>query len=419
MLPGSHVAPRIPTFPGPIEDPRALADAFSAFISASVTLECSYRDLQREVERLGSELAERNAALGNSRAENERTRATLQQMMDSLPCGVLVLNGCQDIMMINPAGRKLLNLGSASVHHVGDLAACSDIDPCAFAAKCDSDFETEVPITVGIDRRWLGVSEHEVNGTAVLDCSDRTSKDIRTVWILRDITAAKDAERDREEARTAVALAEISTILAHEIRNPLASMELFAGLVVDEPKRSGEWISNLRAGIRLLSGTVNNVLSMYSEAAPRLIPLRLTACVRSGVEFVRPIAEQAGVSLLFTAAAEELLIPGNEDAIRQILLNLICNAIRYTPAEGHIAISTELALGAEGPRARVLIADSGCGIAAEALQHLFEPGFSGNGSTPGLGLAVCRRLMTQHGGAITISSRVEAGTTFELEFPSL
>ncbi len=92
-----------------------LADAFSEFISASSLLEASYRDLQQEVAHLGLELAERNAALSRSLAENDRMRAALQQMIDSMPCGVLVLDTAETIVMINPEGRRLLELGGAPV----------------------------------------------------------------------------------------------------------------------------------------------------------------------------------------------------------------------------------------------------------------------------------------------------------------
>ena len=68
-------------------------------------------------------------------------------------------------------------------------------------------------------------------------------------------------------------------------------------------------------------------------------------------------------------------------------------------------------------RALVEVADSGCGIPAHMLDQLFEAGFSAEGNTPGLGLAVCKRLMDQHGGEIRVSSQVNQGTTFQLEFP--
>ena len=87
MLPSSHAFPINATSGDSIPSPQLLADAFSEFISASSVLEESYRDLQREVTHLGSELAKRNADLTRSLAENDRMRAALQQMLDSMPCG--------------------------------------------------------------------------------------------------------------------------------------------------------------------------------------------------------------------------------------------------------------------------------------------------------------------------------------------
>jgi signal transduction histidine kinase len=67
----------------------------------------------------------------------------------------------------------------------------------------------------------------------------------------------------------------------------------------------------------------------------------------------------------------------------------------------------------------VEIADSGCGIPEDAIEHIFDAGFSSTGETPGLGLAVCKRLMTQHGGEIRVVSRINEGTIFQLEFPTI
>jgi two-component system sensor histidine kinase FlrB len=215
-----------------------------------------------------------------------------------------------------------------------------------------------------------------------------------------------------------MALAEVSAILAHEIRNPLASMELFAGLLMEDPEQSSLWVSHLRAGIRLLSATVNNVLSLHGGSSTALAPIELSACVRDGVEFVRPIAEQAGVGLSFRGD-EELRIQGNENHLRQVLLNLICNAIRHTPAGGDVTVTTHGRLQEGRVRAMVDVTDTGCGISEQQMERVFEAGFSAQGNTPGLGLAVCRRLVESHGGEIRVRSRDHCGSTFEMEFASL
>jgi signal transduction histidine kinase len=194
-------------------------------------------------------------------------------------------------------------------------------------------------------------------------------------------------------------------------------MELFAGLLVEEPEQASVWVSHLRAGIRLLSATVNNVLSLHGGSSVLLMPIELSACVRDGVEFVRPIAEQAGVALSFRSDAA-LKIQGSENQLRQVLLNLVCNAIRHTPAGGKVTVTTRR-VGRERIHAVVEVSDTGCGISEGALGRVFEAGFSAQGDTPGLGLAVCKRIVDGHGGEIRVRSRVHRGSTFEMEFPTL
>ncbi len=419
MLPGSHVVPISGIAPASLHSPGMLADAFSEFISASSLLESSYRDLQQEVAHLGIELAERNAALTRSLAENDRMRAALQQIIDSMPCGVLVLDAAESILIINPEGRRLLELGNAHVRNLRELSAVSRIDFDSLVGKSKDRLDNELCIPSSAGKRWLAIGNRKLNCLS----TEREQRDQRTplhsVWIFRDITAHKQAERERESARNTMALAEMSTILAHEIRNPLESMELFAGLIAEDPAQTLHWVSHLRAGIRMLSGTVNNVLSIHGGGSPHLAPMNLTASVRAGVEFVLPISEQAGVALKFVQGDDSLVIQGSENMLRQMTLNLICNAIRHTPAGGRIEVSTKSKARQGSVLAIVEIRDTGCGIPADIIDRVFETGFSGGGETPGLGLAVCKRLMNQHGGDIHVLSRVNRGSTFQLEFPTL
>ena len=420
MLPGSHVAPINKLAPEALHSPRLLADAFSEFISASSLLEASYRDLQQEVAHLGVELAERNSALTRSLAENDRMRAALQQMIESMPCGVLVLDTAETIVMINPEGRRLLDLGSTQIKSLRELSNISQVNFESLITGSQGHLDNELCIASSTGKRWLAIGNRKLSCAPVTQDTSGDRTPLQSIWILRDITANKQAEQEREAARSSMALAEISTMLAHEIRNPLASMELFAGLIAEDGGQASQWVSHLRAGIRMLSGTVNNVLSFHCGTNPRLAPVDLAAAVQSSVEFVQPIAEQAGVALSFYGCDDVLTIDGNEEGLRQIILNLVCNAIRHTPTGGNIYVTTRTLSSRPGNRhALVEITDTGCGIPASLIEHLFDAGFSANGDTPGLGLAVCKRLMAQHGGEIRVSSRVNSGSTFQLEFPTL
>lgn len=415
MLPSSHVVPINRQEPALLHHPQLLADAFSEFIAASTQLEASYRGLQQKVAHLSVELADRNAALTRSLAENDRMRAALQQIIDSLPCGVLVVDSGEAIATINPEGRRLLGLGSIAVKDLRELSRASGIDFAALAESQSEQRDTELCLTGEAGKRWVAIGRRELNGSL----ENHEAAWLRSIWILRDVTATRNAEQEREAARRATTLAEISSILAHEIRNPLASLELFAELIAEDPGAAAQWIAHLRAGIRTLSGTVNNVLSMNGESNLRFARLELSPCVQSAVEFVRPVAEQANVALSFVPAADALVIQGNEDGIRQIVLNLTCNAIRHTAAEGRVEVRAWREARQTGRVAVVEVRDTGCGIPAAQIGRLFEAGFSGTGETPGLGLAVCQRLMRQHGGAIRVSSRLNEGSKFQLEFPEI
>ncbi len=401
-----------------------LAGEFSEFIAAASKLESSYRALQEEVAQLGQELAERNAALNTSLAENEGMRLALQQIVDSMPCGVLVLDCDGQISIINPESRRLLGLdetqfNSESTTTLRQISAWSCVNLDAWYEDAStSDTEQEFCVRGAEGKRWIVVHNRQL----FRESGEQSALD-KTILILRDVTAQKRAEQERETGRKAMALAEITTTLAHEIRNPLASLELFAELIETDDERRGEWISHLRAGIRSLSGTVNNVLSFHGSGSPALAPVALSGVIGNAIQFVQPLADQAAVSLEWLGGAAEIHVMGNASALQQVVLNLVSNAIRHTPAGGNVSVSLRLGSGAKnknGENAEQLIAefsDTGCGIRDDQIDRIFEPGFSGSGDSSGLGLAVCERIMKQHGGRISAENCAHSGARFTLHFP--
>jgi len=222
--------------------------------------------------------------------------------------------------------------------------------------------------------------------------------------------------QEREAARRAMALAELTTVLAHEIRNPLASLELFAELIEKDGDRRAEWVSNLRAGIRSLSATVNNVLSFHGSGSLKLAPVELSGLIGNAIQFVQPLAHQAAVALQWLDDGNPNLVMGNESALQQVVLNLVSNAIRHTLPGGTVTVAMR---GAECRRVVVEFSDTGSGIRPDQIDRIFEPGFSGSGDTSGLGLAVCERIANQHGGQISVSSRLGHGARFALSLPQL
>jgi len=422
MLPTSHPAPIRSEVDMAFVDRAALADAFVDFSTAASRLESSYSQLRDEVTHLRATLAERNRALRSSQAENANMKLALCQIVDSLPCGVLVLDSGHKIELVNPEARRLLDIAD---DHVGDLADLPE--PCrtpicnALATPAPACGEDEFYLSGPGESRWLALRVRhllEKPHAASIEGRRGEGERRRTVLILRDTTNQKKLEEEREAARNVVALAEMATVLAHEIRNPLASLELFGGLIAQQNPGSAEYVSQLCAGIRSLSSTVNNILMFHGGCPMQGARIDLTATLRSTVEFLGPLAKQNRIKLSLHEQTATAVLLGDESGLRQVFLNLALNAFRHTEAGGNLRIVSRRIECSGVARALVEFCDNGCGISPEVLPHIFDPGFSANGQTPGLGLTVCRKIIEQHGGTLTVNSEVGRGSTFTIEIPS-
>jgi signal transduction histidine kinase len=139
----------------------------------------------------------------------------------------------------------------------------------------------------------------------------------------------------------------------------------------------------------------------------------------NGIEFVRPLAQQSGVNIALEESLGQTEIMGDAGSLQQLLLNLACNSLRHTPAEGTLSVRGRTESRGDGRIAVVEFTDTGSGISSEDIPRIFEAGFSTNQQRTGLGLAVCERIMSQHHGNISATSSLGAGATFRMEFPVL
>jgi two-component system sensor histidine kinase FlrB len=409
----------VPGFPGPA-DP-SLTDAFSAFISAASRLEHSYGQLHEEVAQLRIQLADRNLALATSLEENERMRILHGEILDALPCGVAVVAQNNDVVLLNPEAKRLMGIAETEKPSWSVLPkpirTMIDSGPSQAWRQGDEQ-QIEVQSTGG--KRWLRVRCTSIDDAAVNTGGTLASPTL--ILTIRDTTSQKQADEEREASRHMVALAEMATLLAHEIRNPLGSLELFASLLASDAgltEDSEKWVQNIQAGIRSLSATVNNVLRFHTPGASALAEVKLREILNNAVEFIRPLVQQSGLNVTLDETLGDAEIMGDPGGLQQLLLNLTHNAIRHTPAGGRLSVCACIRSLAEKPVAVVEFSDTGNGIDPEDLPHIFEAGFSATRQRTGLGLAVCERIMAQHHGAVAVTSHLGEGSTFRLEFPIL
>ena len=190
---------------------------------------------------------------------------------------------------------------------------------------------------------------------------------------------------------------------------------------------SRRWIEHVQAGLRTLSATVNNVLHLHNTPQPELAPTDAGQLLDWAYDFLLPLAKQARVELQIINGLNGVTIPADRHRLEQVLLNLALNAVRFMPGGGWLSIrgvehaaSDSLPGGLPddgGEIIEITVRDTGPGIAPDDLPRIFEAGFSTRDGSSGLGLAVCHRILEQHGGSIAVESRPGYGATFRLRLP--
>jgi signal transduction histidine kinase/DNA-binding response OmpR family regulator len=226
--------------------------------------------------------------------------------------------------------------------------------------------------------------------------------------------------------RASQAKSDFLASMSHELRTPLNAIIGFAALMREEPLEDGrrsvpdEWITHVRRSGDHLLALINDVLDLTKIEAGRIElapePFDLGVALAESVEGLRPLADRKGIEVVLDA--EPGMIAADRGRLRQIVYNLLSNAIKFTPERGRVDVEARWS----GSDACISVADTGIGIAAEDLDHIFEE-FSQVGDLKareagtGLGLALTRRLVEAHGGRITVSSAPGVGTRFEVRLP--
>ena len=424
----------------PLDDEQSLRQAFRSFDETARSLETSYGRLRAEVERLHGELARSRAGLARSLEDNREMRRHLDRILNGLPCGVLVAKAEGGISLLNPEGRRLLRAIPQACADSGrseEREREKEKEKAAVSATAltvpdellellqrarREDGEQERCFVSGPGGEfWLAArhaavpeEESEAAGSG-FRIGDGETREAASIFILRDVTGEKQRLREREQRRREQALAEMAAILAHEIRNPLGSLELFAGLLAEA--RLGEecraWVEHLQAGLRTLAATVNNVLHFHSLPEPQRTAADLGLVLDWAGGFLAPVARQAGVQLRVRNQLAGAIFPLDRHRLEQVLQNLVLNAVRATPPGGWVEIAGEEA----GGNIEIRVEDTGRGIAPGFEERIFAPGYSTSGGSPGLGLAVCRKIVEQHGGVLRAANRREGGACFTITFP--
>lgn len=206
-------------------------------------------------------------------------------------------------------------------------------------------------------------------------------------------------------------LGELAATIAHEIRNPLNSIKGSIEIVSEEiapnsPRR--EFILIMEKEVERLNNLVEDFLKFAKPRSPEKVATNVNEIIDSVVKFLSPQAKKRNVKLDLQLASELPSIPLDPEQIRQVLLNLILNAIQSMPEGGNVELSSSIAKD----YLEISIRDYGTGISLESQQKIFEPFFTTKTDGSGLGLFVAYQLVKQHNGEIEVANTSEKGSLF-------
>lgn len=228
----------------------------------------------------------------------------------------------------------------------------------------------------------------------------------------------QDSFEQLKRADRLSAIGELSASLAHEIRNPLGSIE-GAAQILEQPQTTEEmrreFLGVIRKESRRLNKLLANLLDFARPRRPEFQAVDVRPVIDSVVTLLAHTAEQSGIQLRKRLPSSLPSVESDSEQLKQVILNLTINAIQATSGGGEIEISA-----AENNDAAIAIAvrDQGVGIPGENVEKIFDPFFTTKDGGTGLGLSVAHQIVTQHGGVITAERNPDRGMTFSVLIPT-
>jgi len=220
-----------------------------------------------------------------------------------------------------------------------------------------------------------------------------------------------------KRAERLFALGQLSAGLAHEVRNPLASIAGAAGILQRSTrleKKEGECVDIIAKECRRLNDLLSHFLDFARPRAPRYQAIEAASLFDSVIELAAHAAgDRPPITLRKEVDVSLTTFEGDPELLKQVLLNLLINAIQAMPEGGTVLLSVRPL----GGRVLIQVRDEGCGIGAADRDRIFDPFFTTKQTGTGLGLSVAHQIVEQHGGILSAEANPEKGTTFSVLVP--
>lgn len=373
-----------------------LSLAFDTFKKASETLEKQYAVLEKRVEALNLELLEKNKYLDG--------------ILQNLPVGVVAIDLDVRILSMNKTAQDIL----------GDSNNIKITDIISF-----------LPDNYFNDNKFGPISEIEgelaKRGSAksiiVAAAPMKDTKEKLHGWlvILKDNTELKRLKESAERNKRLAAMGEMAASIAHQIRNPLGSIELFTSVLRDELSGDAEK-SNLAAHISTAVSTLNNILSnmlfFANQSMPVFAPVSVNKILDETLAFAEYLKKgKNGIVIERLYQAKDVEFFGDSELLKQAFLNIVANAIQSMDGNGRLAIDASVETHSSASLVKISFSDTGSGIPLEVIDRIFDPFFTTKERGTGLGLAIVNNIIKAHEGVIEVESKKAVGTRIDIILP--
>jgi len=270
-----------------------------------------------------------------------------------------------------------------------------------------------------------------VIGYTLSQVKDDGGAPIGAVLFFKDLTQVEQLE-ERERLRDRLAsLGEMAAGMAHELRNPLAGIEVMAGLLrrqVPDSIDTQTLLADIISEAKLANAIVVEMLEFVRPVRLQVERTDVVDVLNQAVTLAESKASRGNIEVTVDAAGDLPMIDGDHHQLSQVFINLIANAFEALDGNGHVAISAVTGAIDEDPAFTgapstptpvviVEVADDGPGVAADLSDRIFNPFFTTKPQGSGLGLAIVRKIVDAHDGRIDLISSPQAGTRFRITIP--
>ena len=367
-----------------------LEDAFNQFNQLSATLAESYGDLQKQVERLSRELAEARSERLKQLAEKERIANRLERLLDTLPAGIVVLDGDGHVNQANPVAHDMLG---------------SDLMGRPWESIAQQNIKTEGDELRLKDGRWISVSTRSLNAEP------------GRIVLITDISETHALQTIISRQQRLTSLGEMLAGLAHQIRTPLATAMLHLSNTT-HPNVNGadraHYAGKAKERLHHLERMVNDMLIFARGEITDAEHFDVTAFVDAFRQALEPQFRQTQAKLIIDNQVGKANIRANKDSLMSAFHNLVNNAIEAGDQSPVIRIQICLN-DVDGVEFR--FSDNGCGIPDAIKDRIVEPFFTTRKHGTGLGLAVVNATVARFQGSFEVQSEVGVGSCFIVRLP--